>query len=45
MASAKVDDPAVETKVDEVRVDDLAVEAKAVEARVDATSLAPNPKR
>lgn len=44
-ASAKVDDPAVETKVDEVRVDDPAVEAKAVEARVDATSLAPNPKR
>ena len=45
MASAKVDDPAVETKVDEVRVDDPVVEAKAVEARVDATSLAPNPKR
>ena len=39
-ASAQVDDPAVETKVDEVRVDD-----PAVEARVDATSLAPNPKR
>ena len=44
-ASAQVDDPAVETRLDEVRVDDLAVEAKAVEARVDATSLAPNPKR
>jgi len=39
-ASAQVDDPAVETRVDEVRVDD-----PAVEARVDATSLAPNPKR
>ena len=52
-ASAQVDDPAVETRVDEVRVDDPAVEAKAVvvgalpvpAARVDATSLAPNPKR
>ena len=39
-ASAQVDDPVVETKVDEVRVDD-----PAVAARVDATSLAPNPKR
>ncbi len=43
-ASAKVDDPAVETKAVVVGAPP-AVEAKAVEARVDATSLAPNPKR
>ena len=44
-ASAKVDDQAAETKVDEARVGDPAAEAKAVEVRVDATSRALNPKR
>ena len=39
-ASAKVDAPAAETKVDVVRVDALAAEV-----RVDETSHALNPKR
>ena len=49
-ASAKVDDQAAETKVDEARVGDpaaeaKAAEAKAVEVRVDATNHARNPRR
>jgi hypothetical protein len=44
-ASAKVDVPAAETKVDVVRVDALAAEDKAAEVRVDETSHALNPKR
>ena len=44
-ASAKVDDQAAETKVDEARVGDPAAEAKAVEGKVDATNHARNPRR
>ena len=44
-ASAKVDAPAVETKVDEARVAVPAVAVKAAEAKVDETSHALNPKR
>lgn len=44
-ASAKVDAPAGETKVDEARVGDPAVAVKADVVKVDATSHALNPKR
>ena len=44
-ASAKVDTPAGETKVDEARVAVPVVAVKAAEAKVDATSHALNPKR
>ena len=44
-ASAKVDDPAGETKVDVVKAADPAVAAKADVVKVDATSHALNPKR
>ena len=44
-ASAKVDDPAAETKVDVAKVGGPAVAAKAAEDKVDATNHARNPRR
>ena len=43
--SAKVDDPAAETKVDVAKVAVPVVAVKAAEAKVDETSHAPNPRR
>ena len=44
-ASAKVDAPAVETKVDEAKVAVPVVAVKADVVKVDATNHALNPKR
>ena len=44
MASAKVDDPAAETKVDVAKVGGPAVAVKADVVKVDATNHARNPR-